>query len=225
MSEPPLLVVENPRGLPGAPNGPFAGHGTVRLWMTSASPCPVERPLACRNQAGEDDHRCPHPQASTPTSGTIRVDGIDINKASSREHDQYRRSVQAVFQDPYSSLSPRLRVRDIIAEPLSVNTRMNRREISARVEEVIAQVGLPPDAPALYPHEFSGGQRQRIALARALALKPRLIVLDEPLSALDVSIKAQVMNLLKELQRTLGVAYLFIGHNLTDVATSATGWA
>ena len=152
-----------------------------------------------------------------PTAGAIRLNGMDINKTTPEEHDLYRKSVQAVFQDPYSSLSPRLRVRDIIAEPLIVNTSMTRREIDDRVAEVTAQVGLSADAPKLYPHEFSGGQRQRIALARALALKPKLIVLDEPLSALDVSIKAQVTNLLKELQENSGVAYLLIAHDLANV--------
>jgi peptide/nickel transport system ATP-binding protein/oligopeptide transport system ATP-binding protein len=154
---------------------------------------------------------------TTPTSGKVSIDGIDIHNATDAEHSYYRKSVQAVFQDPYSSLSPRLRVRDIIAEPLRVNTTMTRQEINERVAEVVAQVGLSKDAPKLYPHEFSGGQRQRIALARALTLKPKLIVLDEPLSALDVSIKAQVMNLLKDLQRDSGIAYLLIAHNLADV--------
>jgi oligopeptide/dipeptide ABC transporter ATP-binding protein len=153
----------------------------------------------------------------TPTSGSIRLDGVDINTATPQQHDAYRKSVQAVFQDPYSSLSPRLKVYDIIAEPLVVNTGMSREEVNDRVREVIDQVGLPPESGLLYPHEFSGGQRQRIALARALTLKPKLIVLDEPLSALDVSIKVQVMNLLKDLQENFGVAYLLIAHDLENV--------
>lgn len=153
----------------------------------------------------------------TPTSGTIRLDGVDINKFSGDERATYRKSVQAMFQDPYSSLSPRLRVRGIVAEPLKVNTTMTKGEIDDRVREVISQVGLPAESPELYPHEFSGGQRQRIALARALALKPKLVVLDEPVSGLDVSIRAQVMNLLKDLQQSLGVAYLLIAHNLANV--------
>jgi oligopeptide/dipeptide ABC transporter ATP-binding protein len=152
-----------------------------------------------------------------PTSGTIRLDGLDISRFRGKERAVYRRSIQAVFQDPYSSLSPRMRVRDIISEPLVVNTTMTKRERIDRVRELIAQVGLPADSPELYPHEFSGGQRQRIALARALALNPRLVILDEPVSGLDVSVGAQVMNLLKELQQRLGVAYLLVAHNLATV--------
>ena len=153
----------------------------------------------------------------TPTSGIIRLNGVDINKFRGDKHAIYCRSVQAVFQDPYSSLSPRVRVHSIIAEPLVVNTTMTKGERNDRVREVISQVGLPAESPELYPHEFSGGQRQRIALARALALKPKLIVLDEPVSGLDVSIRAQVMNLLKDLQQSLGVAYLLIAHDLANV--------
>ncbi len=156
-------------------------------------------------------------QLYKPTAGTICLSGADICAMKGEARAAYRKSVQAMFQDPYSSLSPRLRVHDIIAEPLIVNTPMTKAQRSERVQEVIAQVGLPAESPKLYPHEFSGGQRQRIALARALALKPKLIVLDEPVSGLDVSIKAQVMNLLKDLQHSLGVAYLLIAHNLADV--------
>jgi peptide/nickel transport system ATP-binding protein len=156
-------------------------------------------------------------QLYTPTSGTIRLDGVDINKFRGQERAIYRKSVQAMFQDPNSSLSPRMRVHGIIAEPLVVNTAMTKGEIDDRVREVISQVGLPAESPRSYPHEFSGGQRQRIALARALALKPKLIVLDEPVSSLDVSIRAQVLNLLKDLQQSLGVAYLLIAHNLANV--------
>jgi oligopeptide/dipeptide ABC transporter ATP-binding protein len=156
-------------------------------------------------------------QLYTPTAGVIRLNGVDINRLKGQERAVYRRSVQAMFQDPYCSLSPRMRVHGIISEPLEVNTPMTKGEIDDRIREVISQVGLPAEAPKLYPHEFSGGQRQRIALARALALKPKLIVLDEPVSGLDVSIKAQVMNLLKDLQQSLGVAYLLIAHNLANV--------
>jgi oligopeptide transport system ATP-binding protein len=123
-----------------------------------------------------------------------------------------------VFQDPYSSLSPRMRVSEIIAEPLQIHTDMSRAEQHERVAEVLDLVGLRPEVAKLFPHEFSGGQRQRVAIARALVTNTRLIVLDEPVSALDVSIRAQIMNQLEELQERLGVSYIFIGHDLATVA-------
>jgi oligopeptide/dipeptide ABC transporter ATP-binding protein len=154
----------------------------------------------------------------TPTAGTIRFDGEDISALEGQELMRYRREVQVVFQDPYSSLSPRMRVGDIIAEPLEIHTQLSRQQLDQRVAEVLELVGLQPDLARLFPHEFSGGQRQRIAIARALATNTRLIVLDEPVSALDVSIRAQIMNQLEHLQQTLGVSYLFIGHDLATVA-------
>jgi oligopeptide/dipeptide ABC transporter ATP-binding protein len=153
-----------------------------------------------------------------PTAGTIRFDGEDVADLQGPALMRYRREVQVVFQDPYSSLSPRMRVRDIIAEPLEIHTDLSRDALAERVAEVLELVGLQPDLARLFPHEFSGGQRQRIAIARALATNTRLIVLDEAVSALDVSIRAQIMNQLEELQQTLGVSYLFIGHDLATVA-------
>jgi oligopeptide transport system ATP-binding protein len=154
----------------------------------------------------------------TPTAGTIAFGGRDIAGFGGEDLMAYRRAVQVVFQDPFSSLSPRMRVRDIIAEPLEIHTDLGRAAIDGRVAEVLELVGLQPDVATLFPHEFSGGQRQRIAIARALATDTRLIVLDEPVSALDVSVRAQIINQLEHLQRTLRVSYLFIGHDLATVA-------
>ena len=152
-----------------------------------------------------------------PTEGRALLEGKDIQDFKGEELRDYRTIVQAVFQDPWSSLSPRMRVRDIIAEALVVNRQVSSEEVKNRVEEVMTQVGLHTDQPKNYPHEFSGGQRQRIAVASALVSYPKLIVLDEPVSALDVSIRAQVMNLLKDLQGEYNVGYLLIAHNLATV--------
>ena len=152
-----------------------------------------------------------------PTEGQILLDGEDIQTFKGQAMRDYRAQVQAVFQDPWSSLSPRMRVRDIVAEPLVVNRQVSKNEVQERVAEVMQQVGLHPDQAKNYPHEFSGGQRQRIAVASALVSYPKLIILDEPVSALDVSIRAQVMNLLKDLQDQYNVGYLLIAHNLATV--------
>ena len=149
-----------------------------------------------------------------PTSGEVLIDGKDVHALGRGDLKGYRTMVQAVFQDPWSSLSPRMRVRNIVAEPLVINQKVSRAQVDERVKEVIASVGLRPEQANLYPHEFSGGQRQRIAMASALISHPKLIILDEPVSALDVSIRAQIMNLLVDLQQQYNVSYLVIAHHL-----------
>jgi oligopeptide/dipeptide ABC transporter ATP-binding protein len=153
-----------------------------------------------------------------PTGGEIRFEGRALQSLDAAGIRQYRRSVQAVFQDPFASLNPRMRVGDIIVEPLVTNESLSGAEVRARIARLLDLVGLPARSAELFPHEFSGGQRQRIAIARSLALSPKLVVLDEPVSALDVSIRAQILNLLRDLQRDLGLAYLFIAHDLAAVA-------
>jgi len=153
-----------------------------------------------------------------PTAGLMRFEGQDLQTLERGSLRHYRRSVQAVFQDPYASLNPRMRVGSIIAEPLVTNEPLPSAEVRKRILHLLELVGLPERSADLFPHEFSGGQRQRIAIARALSLSPKLIVLDEPVSALDVSIRAQILNLLRDLQARLDLSYLFIAHDLAAVA-------
>jgi len=152
-----------------------------------------------------------------PTSGAILFRNENIHTLEATSIRNYRAEVQAVFQDPWSSLSPRMRAGSIISEPLKVNQKISKRDRKERVEELMLAVGLDPTQADAFPHEFSGGQRQRISIARALSLSPRLIILDEPVSSLDVSVQAQVLNLLKELQGKYGMSYLLIAHNLGTV--------
>lgn len=152
-----------------------------------------------------------------PTSGQIVLDGKRIDALPRRAMRNERRELQVVFQDPYSSLNPRMRAIDIVGEPLRNFESLSRDALNARVADLFAKVGLRPDQLTRYPHEFSGGQRQRLVIARALALNPKVIVCDEPVSALDVSVQAQVINLLIDLQKDLGLSYLFIAHDLAVV--------
>ncbi len=156
--------------------------------------------------------------AEKPTAGAIEFEGRDVTTLRGRELMDYRRKVQVVFQDPYSSLSPRMRVGEIIGEPIETHERISRPEVRSRVQELLELVGLRADMARLFPHEFSGGQRQRVAIARALSTNARLIVLDEPVSALDVSIRAHIISLLEAIQARLAVSYLFIAHDLAAVA-------
>jgi oligopeptide/dipeptide ABC transporter ATP-binding protein len=152
-----------------------------------------------------------------PTRGKVVFNGRDITGLSRRQMREVRREMQIVFQDPYASLNPRMTVRDIVSEPLRIHGRYGGEQGKGRVDELLRVVGLSPEHANRFPHEFSGGQRQRIGVARALALNPQLIILDEPVSALDVSIRAQVVNLLESLQRDFGLTYIFVAHDLSVV--------
>lgn len=157
-----------------------------------------------------------------PTSGSIRFAGQDLMAAGQSELRQLRRDMQIIFQDPFGSLDPRMRVQEVIAEPLTIHDRISSGTRRIRVSELLNAVGLDESAAQRFPHEFSGGQRQRIGIARALALRPKFIVADEPVSALDVSVGAQIVNLLAQLQREFGLTYLFISHSMPVVRYLAT---
>jgi len=162
-----------------------------------------------------------------PSRGAVRVDGIDVARASGAELRRLRRQMQPVFQDPYAALNPRMKVLEIVIEPLVIHgpeagIRLDRAALRARAAELLAEVGLDEAVLGRYPHEFSGGQRQRINIARALALRPKLLILDEPVSSLDVSVGAQIVNLLRGLQREHGLTYLFISHSMPLVRYLST---
>ena len=156
-----------------------------------------------------------------PNSGQVIFEGVDLEAASTRAQKTWRQRLSIVFQNPYSSLDPRMRIRKIVGEPLTTAYRLKGRALTERVIRHLGEVGLGAEHLRRFPHEFSGGQRQRIAIARALALEPKLLILDEPTAALDVSVQAQVLNLLQKLQKDLGLSYLFISHNLATVENIA----
>jgi peptide/nickel transport system ATP-binding protein len=157
-----------------------------------------------------------------PTSGSVRFEGHDLTEAGRRRMRSLRRDMQIIFQDPFGSLDPRMRVEQVISEPLAIHESISRSARRMRVVELLRAVGLDESAAQRFPHEFSGGQRQRIGIARALALRPKFIVADEPVSALDVSVGAQIVNLLAQLQRDFGLTYLFISHSMPVVRYLAT---
>jgi len=156
-------------------------------------------------------------QLYPPTAGSVVFDGMELTSMSPEAIRRLRPRMQMIFQDPFASLNPRMAVSELVAEPMVIHTRLSRQERSEKVRELLELVGLGPEFERRYPHQFSGGQRQRIGLARALALSPEFIVCDEPISALDVSVQAQVVNLLQDLQARLGLTYLFIAHDLSMV--------
>src|SRR5437867_2151894 len=217
----PLLDARDVTKLFPVKRGLFAkGHDLVRAVDGISFAIPSGRTLGL---VGESGCRKTTPaklvlRLEEPTGGAIRFQGQDLQTLYGAGMREYRRSVQAVFQDPFASLNPRMRVRAIIVEPLVTNEALDSGEVKKRVLNLLDLVGLSSRSADLFPHEFSGGQRQRIAIARALALSPKLVVLDEPVSALDVSIRAQILNLLRDLQAQLGLSYLFIAHDLAAVA-------
>lgn len=199
--------------------GLFAGSATVKALAGASFTLEAGKTLAVVGESGCGKSTLARliTLIETPTSGQLLIDGDDVAEADAAAVKRLRQDVQIVFQDPYGSLNPRKRIGTILEEPLVINTRMSAAERKARAQEMIAKVGLRPEQYGRYPHMFSGGQRQRIAVARALMLQPRILVADEPVSALDVSIQAQVLNLLMDLQEEFDLAYLFISHDLSVV--------
>ncbi len=199
--------------------GFLAGSATVRALAGASFSLAPGKTLAVVGESGCGKSTLARlvTQIERPTSGRLVIDGRDVTQAGAAELHELRKVVQIVFQDPFGSLNPRKKIGAILEEPLVINTRMSAAERAERAREMMAKVGLRPEHYSRYPHMFSGGQRQRIAIARALMLQPRILVADEPVSALDVSIQAQVLNLLMDLQEEFNLAYLFISHDLSVV--------
>jgi dipeptide transport system ATP-binding protein len=217
--KPPLLVAHDLARHYRVSRGLLRGHATVRALDGVSFALEEGRTLAVVGESGCGKSTLARAvtMIEPPTSGLLQVDGIDIAHASTPARRRLRPLVQMVFQNPYASLNPRKRIGVLLEEPLVIQGRDGPRERRARALDMMARVGLRAEHYGRYPHMFSGGQRQRIAIARALMPRPRLVVADEPLSALDVSIQAQVLNLMLDLKDELGIAYLFISHNLDVV--------
>jgi dipeptide transport system ATP-binding protein len=199
--------------------GMFGGTATVKALAGVSFVLEAGRTLAVVGESGSGKSTLARlvTMIEEPTAGRLWIDGVDVAKADAATRKRLRREVQIVFQNPYGSLNPRKTVGAMLEEPLLVNTDMPAAERSAAGRDMMARVGLRPEHYARYPHMFSGGQRQRIAIARALMLRPKIVVLDEPVSALDVSIRAQVLNLLADLQQEFQLAYVFVSHDLSVV--------
>jgi dipeptide transport system ATP-binding protein len=199
--------------------GLFKGHAELRAVNGASFTLAAGRTLAVVGESGCGKSTLARlvTLIETPTSGSLAIDGVDVASADPETIKAMRPKVQMVFQDPYGSLNPRKQVGQILEEPLEINTDLDAKARAEAARAMMAKVGLRPEQYSRYPHMFSGGQRQRIAIARALMLSPRIVVADEPVSALDVSIRAQVLNLLMDLQEELNLAYLFISHDLSVV--------
>ncbi|BAN56246.1 MULTISPECIES: peptide ABC transporter ATP-binding protein [Pseudomonas] len=199
--------------------GLFKGHALVRALNGVSFELEAGKTLAVVGESGCGKSTLARALTliEEPSSGSLQIAGTEVTGASKAQRKQLRRDVQMVFQSPYASLNPRQKIGDQLAEPLVINTSLNKAERREKVQKMMEQVGLRPEHYQRYPHMFSGGQRQRIALARAMMLQPKVLVADEPTSALDVSIQAQVLNLFMDLQKEFDTAYVFISHNLAVV--------